>query len=233
MKHDTALAAAIASSLAYVIVVGVSTSARAPTPDFVDPPVAMLVRFAESDRILRINDATQVSTIAMWLDAAFDNPRSKFDLRLLPPPSNELEVRFDSGEAVSIFFSGGSSPNRRTEALRQIHETETLYVVQFDGVSYTKGCYTGQETVARLHFRGHTNRRLAGLLWEDTPDTTDPEIVLAAKSVGRVTSVAWLHGRERYVGLGMIRNTADWGDVVKAAGAAARVVELPLGFDEE
>ena len=137
MKQDTALAAAIASSLAYVIVVGVSTSARAPTPDFVDPPVAMLVRFAESDRILRINDATQVSTIAMWLDAAFENPRSKFDLRLLPPPSNELEVRFASGETVTIFFSGSHSPNRRTERLRKIHETEILHVVQFDGVSYT------------------------------------------------------------------------------------------------
>ena len=137
MKQDTALAAAIASSLAYVIVVGVSTSARAPVPDFVDPPVAMLVRFAESDRILRINDATQMSTIAMWLDAAFENPRSKFDLRLLPPPSNQLDVRFASGEAVTIFFSGSNSPNRRTEALRQIHETEILYVVQLDGVSYT------------------------------------------------------------------------------------------------
>ncbi len=137
MKQDTALAAAIASSLAYVIVVGVSTSARAPVPDFVDPPVAMLVRFAESDRILRINDATQMSTIAMWLDAAFENPRSKFDLRLLPPPSNQLDVRFASGEAVTIFFSGSNSPNRRTEALRRIHETEILYVVQLDGVSYT------------------------------------------------------------------------------------------------
>ena len=137
MKQDTALAAAIASSLAYVIVVGVSTSARAPTPNFVDPPVAMLVRFAESDRILRINDPTQVSTIAMWLDAAFENPRSKFDLRLLPPPSNQLDVRFASGEAVTIFFSGSNSPNRRTEMLRKIHEPQILHVVQLDGVSYT------------------------------------------------------------------------------------------------
>lgn len=137
MKRDTALAAAIASSLAYVIVVGVSTSARAPAPDFVDAPVAMLARFAESDRILRITDPDQVSTVAMWLDAAFENPRSKFDLRLLPPPANELEVRFESGEAVTIFFSGGTSPNSRTEALRQIREAGTLYVVQLDGVSYT------------------------------------------------------------------------------------------------
>jgi folate-binding protein YgfZ len=31
------------------------------------------------------------------------------------------------------------------------------------GISYTKGCYTGQETVARLHFRGHVNRSLRGV----------------------------------------------------------------------
>ena len=137
MKRDTALAAAIASSLSYVIVVGVSSSARTPAPEFVDTPVAMLIRFADSDRILRVNDSDQMSTIAMWLDAAFENPRSKFDLRLLPAPSNELEVRFESGEAVKIFFSGGSSPNRRREALRQIREAEILHVVQLDGTSYT------------------------------------------------------------------------------------------------
>ena len=38
-----------------------------------------------------------------------------------------------------------------------------------DGISYTKGCYTGQETVARVHFRGHVNRYLRGLA-SDTPD---------------------------------------------------------------
>ena len=32
-----------------------------------------------------------------------------------------------------------------------------------DGISYTKGCYTGQETVARVHFRGHVNRSLRGV----------------------------------------------------------------------
>ena len=34
---------------------------------------------------------------------------------------------------------------------------------ELDAISYTKGCYTGQETVARIHFRGHVNRHLRGL----------------------------------------------------------------------
>src|SRR5207302_969666 len=40
---------------------------------------------------------------------------------------------------------------------------------QIGGVSYTKGCYTGQETVARLHFRGHVNRQIRGLLFDPEP----------------------------------------------------------------
>src|SRR5256886_1485896 len=43
---------------------------------------------------------------------------------------------------------------------------------ELGGVSYTKGCYTGQETVSRLHFRGHTNRYLRGLLFDAEPPAT-------------------------------------------------------------
>jgi tRNA-modifying protein YgfZ len=42
---------------------------------------------------------------------------------------------------------------------------------ELGAISYTKGCYTGQETVARLHFRGHVNRYLRGLRFAgDTPE---------------------------------------------------------------
>ena len=78
-----------------------------------------------------------MGVIAGWLDAAFENPRSKFDLRLLPPASNELEVRFESGESTTLFFSGRKSPDDRIEALRQIHENKDVYVVQYEGTSYT------------------------------------------------------------------------------------------------
>ncbi len=137
MHRDTALAIAIASSLVYVIAVGVSSPGQATAPEFVDRPVAALIRFADSNRILRINDQTQMNAITAWLDAAFENPRSKFDLRLLPPPSNELQIKFESGESTTLFFSGRKSPDRRVETLRQIHESKDLYVVQYDGVSYT------------------------------------------------------------------------------------------------
>jgi len=56
-------------------------------------------------------------------------------------------------------------------------------------VSFTKGCYPGQEPVARLHYRGHANRRLRVLVLDglDLPERDAP-LLLDGKEVGRVTS---------------------------------------------
>lgn len=101
--------------------------------------------------------------------------------------------------------------------------------VRFDehgGVSYTKGCYTGQETVARLHFRGHANRVLRGLRWNSEPVLGD--LVMAGdKQVGRVTSLLALP--DRYIGLGVVRRELRAGNRVTAGGASAVITELPFG----
>jgi tRNA-modifying protein YgfZ len=55
-------------------------------------------------------------------------------------------------------------------------------------VSFTKGCYPGQEPIARLHHRGRVNRRLRVLELEGEPDSD--ELVLEGKVVGRITSRA-------------------------------------------
>jgi tRNA-modifying protein YgfZ len=54
-------------------------------------------------------------------------------------------------------------------------------------VSFTKGCYPGQEPIARQHYRGKVNRRLRVLAVEGAPDPGS-EIVHDGKSVGRITS---------------------------------------------
>jgi len=56
-------------------------------------------------------------------------------------------------------------------------------------VSFTKGCYPGQEPIARLHYRGHANRglRVLGLTELPAPET---ELSYEGKSVGRITSAA-------------------------------------------
>lgn len=56
-------------------------------------------------------------------------------------------------------------------------------------VDFGKGCYPGQEPVARLHYRGHPNRGLRVLELAELPDY-DAELVHDGKAVGRVTSAA-------------------------------------------
>jgi len=56
-------------------------------------------------------------------------------------------------------------------------------------VSFTKGCYPGQEPIARLHYRGHANRGLRVLTLAELP-APDDELSYEGKSVGRITSAA-------------------------------------------
>src|SRR5438094_5776157 len=108
---------------------------------------------------------------------------------------------------------------------------------ELGGVSYTKGCYTGQETVSRLHFRGHTNRYLRGLLFDAEPPATPADgwssVTHLDRDVGRVTSLAWVPesgvaGGGRWIGLALIRRDVGSGGTVRAAGRDARVVDLPF-----
>jgi tRNA-modifying protein YgfZ len=93
-------------------------------------------------------------------------------------------------------------------------------------VSFTKGCYVGQETVARLHWRGKPNRHLRGLrLGEQVQPGT--ELRLGDRAVGRITSVA-ASPRFGAVGLALVRREAQPGDVLDAGGVAAEVVDLPF-----
>lgn len=97
-------------------------------------------------------------------------------------------------------------------------------------VSYTKGCYVGQETVARVHFRGHPNRHLRGLVFEAEPGT-DAAALSGDREAGRVTSVAWIPARRRWIGLAVLRRQVELGSTITAAGAAARVVPVPFALE--
>jgi tRNA-modifying protein YgfZ len=58
-------------------------------------------------------------------------------------------------------------------------------------VSFTKGCFPGQEPIARLHYRGHANRGLRVLTWQASElPAYDAPVVHEGKEVGRVTSAA-------------------------------------------
>jgi tRNA-modifying protein YgfZ len=94
-------------------------------------------------------------------------------------------------------------------------------------VSFTKGCYVGQETVARLYYRGKPNRHLKGLRLQ-APAHTGEELTFEGRTVGRIGS-AVVSPRLGPIALALVRREAAPGsEVTVGAGASAVVVELPF-----
>jgi folate-binding protein YgfZ len=112
---------------------------------------------------------------------------------------------------------------------------------ELGAISYTKGCYTGQEVVARVHFRGHVNRVLRGLRASGTvpPPAGATLFDAAAKAVGEVRSSV-TSPRLGGIALGMVRRevatgtrlTARWSDDPAGDAAAGElqvdIVALPF-----
>jgi tRNA-modifying protein YgfZ len=97
-------------------------------------------------------------------------------------------------------------------------------------VSFTKGCYVGQETVARLHWKGKPNRHLRGLRLS-APVPAGAALFLGEREVGRLTSVADspAHGP---IGLALVRREAGVGEVLRVedGDVTATVAELPFSL---
>lgn len=105
-----------------------------------------------------------------------------------------------------------------------------------EAISYTKGCYVGQEIIARIHWRGHVAKRLTGLSFEDAATTERGAKVRSTdgKEIGRVTSAAFSPQLNKGIALAYVKydylapGTAV--SVVSAEGdeRAALVTELPF-----
>jgi folate-binding protein YgfZ len=95
-------------------------------------------------------------------------------------------------------------------------------------VSFTKGCYVGQETVARLFYKGKPNRHLRGLRLSGPAEPGAP-LALGDKQVGRLGSSV-LSPRLGPIGLAIVRREASPGDVLRVGedGLTAEVVDLPF-----
>jgi folate-binding protein YgfZ len=95
-------------------------------------------------------------------------------------------------------------------------------------VSFTKGCYVGQETVARLFYRGKPNRQLRGLRLSGPAEAGEP-LSFGERSVGQITSVT-CSPTFGWIGLGFVRREAPVGATVGVGheGVTAVVVELPF-----
>src|SRR5438552_620104 len=111
--------------------------------------------------------------------------------------------------------------------------TLALEVPVEDAISATKGCYLGQEVVARGTARGHVNRRLVGLRLEGPEPPPGAPLVREGKEAGRLTSVVRAFGAGGLAALGFVRR-ACWepGPELRVrhghAVTLARVAALPL-----
>jgi folate-binding protein YgfZ len=89
-----------------------------------------------------------------------------------------------------------------------VNETSVvLEAVSDDAVSFTKGCYIGQEIIARIHWRGHVAKKLAGLIFDEQGEAKPDDKVRTTdgKEIGRLTSLAFSPRLNRLIALGYIK----------------------------
>ena len=148
----------------------------------------------------------------------------------------------DSERLVQVLQDAGVLPVEEAlvEALRVEHgrprygiDLDDTVIPQEAGlneraVSFTKGCYVGQETVARLYYRGKPNRQLRGVRLSE-PAATGAEISFGDRTVGRLTSIAESPALG-WIALALVRREAPPGSHVAVGddGVKAVVVELPF-----
>ena len=104
------------------------------------------------------------------------------------------------------------------------------------GMSFNKGCYTGQEVIVRIAHRGHVNKHLRGLVLSDQAGTLpergatliNPE---TGREVGRVTGATRSPMMDAAIALAFVRREIAPGSTVRlgtAEGPEVTVVKLPF-----
>jgi folate-binding protein YgfZ len=115
---------------------------------------------------------------------------------------------------------------------RDMDETNVVTETNLDdAVSFTKGCYLGQEIIIRIKHRGHVAKKLTGIRFETDREVEAGSAIRSTeeKEIGRVTSSAFSPRLETTVGLGYVRyEQLSPGTPVVVGGVSAVVAELPL-----
>jgi folate-binding protein YgfZ len=202
-------------------------------------------------------DARAVATRA--LDVAAEIPETEHEhvpvaiadrpARLIVTADGGLDVLCASEHhdavATALLDAGAVAVDEQAAEIVRVERGRPRYGVDLDdgtipqeaalnerAVSFTKGCYVGQETVARLYYRGKPNRHLRGLRILDPthpPAAPGDELRLGERSVGHLSSFVLSPARGP-IGLALVRREAAPGDtvVVGPHGVAAEVLELPF-----
>jgi folate-binding protein YgfZ len=137
--------------------------------------------------------------------------------------SGAVEVSEEAAEIVRVESGRPRFGNEMTE--RTIPQEAGI---NERAVSFTKGCYIGQETVARLHYRGKPNRQLRGLRLS-APARNGDQVSLGERELGAIGTavVSPAHGA---IALAILRREAEPGATVLVGGEnEAEVVDPPFG----
>ena len=182
----------------------------------------------------------------------FEIPDSKFQI-----PDSEL-VRFDGRSGIGVFvqkdaaedFINKLKEQNAVEISDELYEVlriengVPLYGVDMndativpeinlpEAISYNKGCYIGQEIIARIHFRGHVAKQLTGLIFDDENAEVQPNDELKSvegKNAGRITSVTFSPKLEKIIALAFVRyDYLKEGTELKVNDFTATVENLPF-----
>jgi folate-binding protein YgfZ len=189
-------------------------------------------------------DSRRVAQADALGPAEHDNVRAQIAGRPVTLVATDVGVDVftvaEDTEAVKAALDAEPVPPAAAEALR-VERGRPRYGIDMDenvipqeaglnerAVSFTKGCYVGQETVARLFYRGKPNRHLRGLKLSGDAATGDP-LHVDGKTVGALGTVAHspVHGA---IALALVRRQAAPGDTLSVGDGSvtAEVVELPF-----
>jgi folate-binding protein YgfZ len=168
-----------------------------------------------------------VECLAVGTGAGLDLIASSEDAERVRAHLLDLGAAEVSEEAVEILRIEAGVPRFGAEMDAGTMPAEVGIVEA--AVSFDKGCYIGQETVARLHYKGRPNRHLRGLRLS-APIAPGAPLSRGEKEVGSVGSscVSPAFGP---IALAVLRREAEPGDELGASedGVTARVVDLPFG----
>ena len=197
-----------------------------------DPPGMLPLEHIElkyfPERALRVARASISGEFGYWLWGAAEELASiwrgaaKAGAPLGARPVGEIAIDTCRIEAGIPRFGADIDDKTLPQETGQLH-----------ALSFTKGCYLGQEIVERVRSRGHVNRKLAGLLFEGRQEVqTGAELTKDGQSVGRVSSVEYSYGLRRTIALGMIRReSAEPGTQLAVSGRlTAEVATLPFFY---
>jgi len=177
-----------------------------------------------------------------------------FEMFMAEPPALAGGIVFDMKTSAGIFVELADSDKFRETLISQnaIHITDDLYEtlrietgvpkygvdmdettivpeLGLDGlISYNKGCYIGQEIIARIHFRGHVAKRLAGIIADDQL-VSGTELTIDGKNAGKIMSTAYSPSMDENLAIAYVRyDHLSPGTLLRAGDEYVKVTELPF-----